>query len=223
MSAAISFFRGFIREVLTIVGLAGATIAALIWGKIAGRVFAGFLEGFAEGPRKLIWGILPAELGGQIAGYLFTFLLVFAVLGVISHFIGKAVHDMGLNAIDRTMGFVFGVGRGFVLLGVVFIVVTWLDVKDRPDWINNAKMAPILIETAEWMKQIIPDDEITAKIKEKRKEKDAKDNKAESEETGTIQDLFKPQDDAQKDKEKGVGYKPEQRRALDQLLQQTED
>ena len=55
------------------------------------------------------------------------------------------VLDSRVGALDRTLGFLFGLARGLVIVVVAFLFFAWL-VPDRsqPEWVKNAKSLVVL-------------------------------------------------------------------------------
>ena len=50
--------------------------------------------------------------------------------------------DSRVGALDRTLGFLFGLGRGLIIVVVAFLFFAWL-VPDRkqPDWVTQRQVA----------------------------------------------------------------------------------
>ncbi|MBW8298086.1 MAG: CvpA family protein, partial [Hydrogenophaga sp.] len=64
-----------------------------------------------------------------------------------------------IGALDRTLGFLFGAARGILLLVVAVAFWNWLiDVKHRPDWVNNAKSKPFLDTLVLKLEAVLPAD-----------------------------------------------------------------
>src|SRR6185436_4502544 len=64
-----------------------------------------------------------------------------------------------VGALDRTMGFLFGLGRGLIIVVVAFLFFAWL-VPDRsqPEWVKSAKSKVVLQSTGQWLMSMLPDD-----------------------------------------------------------------
>jgi membrane protein required for colicin V production len=82
------------------------------------------------------------------------------------------VLDSRVGALDRTLGFLFGLGRGLIIVVVAYAFFDWL-VPDRskPDWVLHAKSKVVLTSTGDWLKNQLPDNVETTilnKIKPKR-------------------------------------------------------
>jgi membrane protein required for colicin V production len=67
--------------------------------------------------------------------------------------------DSRVGALDRTLGFLFGLGRGLLIVVVAYLFFDWL-VPDRsqPTWVSGAKSKVVLKSTGDWLKGMLPDD-----------------------------------------------------------------
>ncbi len=141
ISALLAFIRGFVHEVLSVAAWAGA-LAAASYGLPYARPFA--------------HKVIPFGWAADAAAATIIFLVVLIVLGMISHSVALRIQKSALNNIDRTLGFVFGLGRAVLILGVGLIVVDWLTDRDRPDWVRGAKTLPIIESAATGIKSLVP-------------------------------------------------------------------
>ena len=68
------------------------------------------------------------------------------------------VLDSRVGALDRTLGFLFGLGRGLLIVVVAFQFFIWL-VPDRsqPDWVRSAKSRVVLTGTGQWLMSMLPE------------------------------------------------------------------
>lgn len=177
ISAAIAFFRGFIKEVLTILGLGGAGLASyLLGGQLVPFAldFLGPVE-TDDGPRK-IFGFVPVDLMADIIGYGGVFVLVFIVLAVITHMISESAEGVGLGPLDRSLGIVFGLARGLLLVALLYLPFSLIvDEDEFPEWITEARSMVVVEMTANWVRGFVSDDT----IKEARKKTKATRKKVE--------------------------------------------
>ena len=60
-----------------------------------------------------------------------------------------------VGALDRTLGFIFGLARGFLLVAIVFILFSAL-ARDQPDWVRNARSYNILQQTQVAIESLLP-------------------------------------------------------------------
>ena len=69
------------------------------------------------------------------------------------------VLDSRVGALDRTLGFLFGLGRGLIIVVVAFLFFAWL-VPDRsqPGWVPTPSRKVVLQGTGEWLISMLPED-----------------------------------------------------------------
>jgi membrane protein required for colicin V production len=69
------------------------------------------------------------------------------------------VLDSRVGALDRTLGFLFGLARGLIIVVVAFLFFAWLvPAKTQPSWVANAKSKVVLQSTGDWLMSMLPDD-----------------------------------------------------------------
>lgn len=143
LSAAIAFARGFVREVLSIgawVGAAAATIYSFP-----------FVQPIA---RRYIEMTLFADVAAGVA----IFVVVLVVLTIVSHLLAKTVRGSALGAVDRSLGLLFGLVRGAVLVCIAYLVLVWaVPEADRPAWFTEARSLPIVQEGADFLLSLLPE------------------------------------------------------------------
>ncbi|HUN50767.1 MAG TPA: CvpA family protein, partial [Candidatus Sulfotelmatobacter sp.] len=94
LSGVLAFFRGFVKEVLAIVGWIGAAFATLYLFTPLAPIARRYLT--------------PALLADAVTA-LTVFIIAVIILSVISHAIAARVRDSVLSALDRALGFLFGI------------------------------------------------------------------------------------------------------------------
>lgn len=172
ISALIAFLRGFIREVLTIAGVVGGLIAAYVMGPFVTPYMRGWLgldaagEGTdagseaaaaaAQDPEKL-FGILPYDVLAVVLSYGLVFLVVVILLSILSHFLAEGIRSLGLGAVDRTMGFIFGLVRGVILIGLLYLpVYFFVDTETKEEWFETSRTQFYMEKVAQSMAAYIP-------------------------------------------------------------------
>lgn len=109
-SAIISLFRGFVREVLSLVAWVVAFWAAMaFWGK-----FATFLEPYIAIP-----------FARTVLAFLAVLVGVLLIFGVINFIVGRLLAKTGLSGPDRLLGALFGILRGAAIV-IVLVVLAGL-------------------------------------------------------------------------------------------------
>lgn len=209
ISAIIAFIRGFIKEVLTIFSLLGSLAAAYIWGSSLMPIFEKWGVELAGGSDERIWGFLSPTMFAAIGAHASILIGLFVVLSVLSHYIGKMAQDMGLGAVDRTLGFVFGLARGLLIIALLNIpLISLLDKAERPDWLSEAKTIPFINKTSQTILDLRESsddqkkDDVTKELSDKAKEL-----------------IEKAEENATEAVNKGEGYQEETRDALDNLIE----
>jgi len=165
-SALVAFMRGFIREVLTICGLIGAAIASLYGGPQFAPVTKGWMvDPDAEKPQKL-FNLIPYDMVATALAYLIVFVVVLIALNVLAYYISKAARAAGLGPIDRSLGVVFGLLRGVLLIGLLYLPAhIMFTTEQKQDWFGDSKTLPYVTYTAELMQALLPGAEVTDKFK----------------------------------------------------------
>jgi len=143
LSAIFAFARGFVREALSIIAWVGAG-AITLYG--FNRVYAQVEPRFHD------------RLLSQVVTGFGLFIISLIVLTILTGLIARAVRDSGLSPIDRTLGFVFGLARGAVLVCLAYLLLAVsLQPSDWPVWIRDAKSEPYLHEGADMLKGFLPE------------------------------------------------------------------
>ncbi len=190
ISAILALIRGLTHEVLSVVAWIGAAIATLFLFPYARPLSGQYIE------TGWIADILTAVV---------IFVAITVILSFLSHAISKGIKDSPVGPLDHTLGFLFGVARGGVLIVVLFLGLQWYLGKDPyPQWIANGRTLPLVAAGADMLRGILPGDGNELPDFDR-----------------TMQHLQNPVsgDAASPDNDAGTGYKSTQRRALDQLIQ----
>jgi membrane protein required for colicin V production len=143
ISGLFAFFRGFIREVLAIAGWVGAALATLWAFPIVS-------------PLMRQWISHPMVADGVAIVAVFVGVLI--VVSLISHTLATRVHASSLGALDRSLGFLFGLARGAVIVCVAYLTVAMLASNDEdPAWLKGARTLPLVRGGAEMLYALVPD------------------------------------------------------------------
>ena len=94
--------------------------------------------------------------GAVIGG---VFLLTLLIVSIITVRISDMILDSRIGALDRTLGFLFGLGRGLIIVVVAFMFFAWLVPSSKqPEGVRNAKSLEVLNKTGEWLQALLPQD-----------------------------------------------------------------
>lgn len=140
ISSVIAFLRGFIREVLTIFGVVGGAAAGYFGGPYVAPFFRDWM-GVVEGePPARLFDIIPYSIIADVLSYGIVFVGVVIILSIVSHFLAESAKSIGLGAMDRTLGVVFGMVRGVVLLALLYLPVYMLvDAETKSRWFADSR------------------------------------------------------------------------------------
>lgn len=159
VSAVFAFLRGFIREVLTILGVVGGLAASLAFGKQLVPLMNQWLgvDPNAEEPQKFM-DIVPYPVVADVLAYGSIFLIVVIVLSLVSGFLAGWARTIGLGAIDRTLGVIFGIARGVLVLAVLYLLPYLLfEPEARKEWFKDSRMIVYIEQTSAWLAEFLPD------------------------------------------------------------------
>ena len=150
MSAILAYSRGFVREIFAILGWLAAAFLAF--------TFAGQAE-----PLIKQVPVIDKFLGSSCElSMIAAFAAVFAVsLLIVSIFIpifSSAVQRSALAGVDQALGFLFGVARGVLLIGVAFLVYNRLVADSAVPMIDNSRSAKVYASFEDNLNQQVPSD-----------------------------------------------------------------
>jgi membrane protein required for colicin V production len=145
ISGLMAFSRGLVREVLSI----GAWVGA---GAVT-------IYGFPH-VRDIARGYIKSELIADIATGVTIFVVTLFLCTAVSHMLARNVRSSGFGALDRSLGFFFGLARGAVLVCFAYLIFTWAVPKpeDQPDAIKQAKSLIVIAPGAKLIESLLPKD-----------------------------------------------------------------
>lgn len=130
VSGGLALYRGFVTEVLAIVGWAGAAIATVA---------------LFDPLNPLAEKYIRMEAAAAAATGIVIFLVTLLVISLLARIVASAVRGSQISIIDRGLGLAFGVLRGYVVLIIVFLLYEAVYPRDdQPKWISDARAVPLL-------------------------------------------------------------------------------
>jgi membrane protein required for colicin V production len=145
VSGLLAMVRGFMREILSIAA----------WGAAALVTLYGYPRLLQPAQDWLKGNDIVAKAG--VIGGLFLGTLI--VVSIITVRISNMILDSRIGALDRTLGFIFGLGRGLLIVVAAFWFFTMLvPDRQRPDWLTQAKSRLVLQGTADGLVAVLPED-----------------------------------------------------------------
>src|SRR3989441_8024092 len=144
ISGLLAMVRGFMREILSIAAWGAAALVTLY-------ALSKLLPS-----AKAYFGSDTVATVVVVAG---TFIGTLIVVSVITVRISDMILDSRIGALDRTLGFLFGLARGLIIVVVCYLLGSWLvPERTQPDWVRQAKSKVVLQSTGEWLMSMLPDD-----------------------------------------------------------------
>ncbi len=141
ISGVMALMRGFVREALTVTAFVAAALAAL-WTR---PVFAG-----------LLMDMVGSGLIANVVAMAAVFLLVYLAVSFVTSSLQKNVKSgEDVTVIDRTLGFVFGLVRGLVMLGLLVLVIK--NTMSNPTWMTGGRLYPLAEASAQLLQTLAPD------------------------------------------------------------------
>ena len=100
-------FKGFIKEVFGLVGIIGAIFVASRMSDTVGQII------------KPILGI-ESEATVSLIGFIVTLIGFWLIIYLLGSILSKVTEMSGLGAVNRVLGFIFGTGKIFLIISVIF-------------------------------------------------------------------------------------------------------
>ncbi len=142
VSGLLGLMRGFVRESLGVGAWVGAGYVAVQTAPLVRDRFTEWLG--------------SADLGNPVA-YTAMFLVTLIVLSLLAGWVGSLVQAVGLGGVDRSLGAMFGVLRGFAVVVVAYVIGGFVVAPDHwPENVRQARLRPYISDAAGWVAQQLP-------------------------------------------------------------------
>lgn len=142
VSSLISLKRGFVKEALSLVNWVVAFFVAIA---------------FRDVLATLLQDYIPAASLRDMIAFAGLFAATLIVGAMVSNVIAELVRMTGLSGTDKTIGMLFGLIRGFIVIMVVVLVVPNFVPIDKDDWWKESMLIPELLELESWCREISKD------------------------------------------------------------------
>lgn len=146
ISAILAYSRGFVREVMAILGWVGAAVAAFYFAPSAQPLIM-------EIPylRDIIAGSCQLQI---LAAFAAVFAVALVVLSIFTPLFSAAVQESAIGPLDRGAGFLFGAARGVLLIIVALIVYQTMGLA-LPE-IDGSRSVELLADARDQLQAQIP-------------------------------------------------------------------
>ncbi len=142
LGALIGLAIGFVRSGLFVLSWLGAAMATLF--------------GFPY-VKTTARSVVENEFFADLTGGAVIFVVTLVILFLFSSLIGGWVRGSRLNALDRSLGMVCGLGVTALIIAVAYIAVekTWAP-KEQPPWLLEARAIPLIRSGAYMLNNALP-------------------------------------------------------------------
>ena len=142
ISGLISLVRGFVKEAMSLVIWVAAFVVAMT---------------FSEAASALLVNLIELASLRQLAAWSGLFVATLLVGAALNFLLGKLVTSTGLGGTDRTLGLVFGVFRGLiVVLALVIALPKAIPVEQDPWW-QESTLIPVFQDFEGWGREAAND------------------------------------------------------------------
>ena len=129
ISALFAFFRGFSLELLSI----SVWIISFFGSYTYGNNLINFFN-------KIINNILISTA----ISYVVAFLIIFVIFSFLTRKFSVFIKDSYVGLIDKSLGFIFGILRGYVIVSLCFFLFDYFYKGKRLEFIDNSKIIPVI-------------------------------------------------------------------------------
>jgi len=142
VSALLSMVRGFTREVLAILSWAAAAAAALYFHPLVLPYLKPYIQ---------------KDTIALAAAAAIVFFVTLIIVTIITVKISDLILDSKIGALDRSLGFLFGAARGFLLCVVAFMFFDWLVQDKEPEWVKTSRTKDYLRMVGNELTAMLPE------------------------------------------------------------------
>lgn len=206
LSGLWGYMRGLVKEIFAIFAWVGAAVATK-YGSLV--VEPSIAEVIGKGGESTLFS--------QAVTYIILFLIFFVLFSIISKKFSKRMEASEFEGLDKTLGFLFGIIRGIVVIALIYMFFIWLFAEEdqRPDWIKKARSRPILRVTSQVLTELFLPGEFEELDEDIKEGKDNKDQ--------TYNRLSRPEEEKRTLIDSEAGYNNSERRELDKQINQLQE
>ena len=143
ISGVLAFVRGLVHEILALGAWIGAGIATYFG-----------IDHVIPLARSLTEVQPIADVGAGAA----LFLAVLIGLSILTRILVKQIRKSSLGALDRSLGLLFGLARGALVIAVTWLAAAWAYQEDPfPEWVTEARTLPLVQVGARALYDALPE------------------------------------------------------------------
>ena len=207
LSGVFALARGLVREVLAIFSWIGAAFATLY--------------GF-DYLNPYMLRLIDTPMIANIVTGSAIFLVTLFVLSFVSGAISGAVRGTAAGSVDRTLGFLFGLARGAVLVCIAYLALSFIiPTQDQPAWVKAARTGPFMERGADFLYSLAPSHIRNSGNRPNERRAQPAPGRASPPSAASTSSAANPGPTTNAPTQ-GPGYKPDERREMDRLIEGTQ-
>lgn len=141
VSIGFALMKGLVREIISIVSLIGGFILAVLYYPLAGSRLVEFCR---------------TESMACLAGFLAIFLGCLLIGAIAAFIVNRFVKAASLKWVDRLLGGVFGLLRGWAIASILVLALIAFPIRDN--LVSHSVLAPYLLAGARAAILLVPED-----------------------------------------------------------------
>ncbi len=142
LSTGISFMRGFLREVLSLVAWISAVFLSV---------------SFTPQLSILLEGQIVNDSLRVLISFISLFVSTLIVASLVSFLVSQLVKKTGFSGTDRMIGVIFGLARGGVIVAVIVLAIGFTTIPQE-QWWQESLLLEHFQTLAVWMKGHFPEE-----------------------------------------------------------------
>jgi len=184
LSAFLALMRGFVRELFSLIAWVGAYFVGI---------------NFYKPVMPWVQHYIKSEQVAEWAAMAVVFTIVLIVLLLIGLFICGFIKGRVLTTIDRSLGFLYGLARGALVISLVYLgaaLIFWPDIdkeaqgqegkEQAPTFLLEAKTRPLMAFGAKMLEPLLPEQLLNKKDRKSGERGAEKESSSEGEGKGPI-------------------------------------
>lgn len=140
VSMLISLFRGFVKEIISLVTWILAAWIGFFYSPKLAEIFRHYIEN----PTLRV-----------VLAFILLFVVVLIIGTLINILLSRFVKTVGLSTLDRMIGIMFGFIRGIILVAVIVLIAGLTNVSKEPFWLQSYTV-PYFQKVADGIKALLP-------------------------------------------------------------------
>lgn len=142
LSGLISLVRGFVKESISLATWLAAGFIALAYHQVLSEILLPYLE---------------SPTISLAAAFAILFVATLIVGAIINYMISQLVSKTGLSGTDKTLGVVFGIARGVLIIALLVLFAEFTPIPEEAWW-QESTMIEHFTTVAVWIRDVLPAD-----------------------------------------------------------------